>query len=52
MTLDIPKKRLVRATHEPPDAAKLLPPGVDQARLLRRACEAEAVAQLDEILKR
>jgi hypothetical protein len=45
-------ERLLKAAREAHDAAKLLPPGVDQARLLRRACEAEAVAQLDEILKR
>jgi hypothetical protein len=65
MTLDVPKKRrrrlkqavslgerLLRAAREARDAAKQLPPGVDQARLLRRAREAEAVAQLDEILRR
>ena len=45
-------ERLLRAAREARDAAKQLPPGVDQARLLRRAREAEAVAQLDEMLKR
>jgi hypothetical protein len=65
MTLDLPKRRrrrlkqttslgerLLRAAREARDAAKQLPPGVDQARLLRRAREAEAVAQLDAMLKR
>jgi len=65
MTLDVSKKRrrrfkqttplgerLLQAAREARAAAKQLPPGVDQARLLKRAREAEAVAQLDELLKR
>jgi hypothetical protein len=63
--LDIPKKRrrrvkqtaslgerLLQSAREARAAAKQLPPGVDQARLLKHAREAEAVAQLDELLKR
>ncbi|WP_407158649.1 hypothetical protein [Bradyrhizobium sp. STM 3557] len=45
-------ERLLRAAREARAAARQLPPGVDQARLLKRAREAEAVAQLDEMLKR
>ena len=43
---------MLQAAREARDAAKQMPPGVDQARLLKRAREAEAVAQLDELLKR
>jgi len=64
MTLDIPKKRrrrfkqvaplserLLQSAREAREAARQLPPGLDQARLLKRAREAEAVAQLNELLK-
>ncbi len=65
MTLDLPKKRrrrfkqttslsdrLLQAAREARDAARLLPPGADQSRLLQRAHEADAVARLDEFLKK
>jgi hypothetical protein len=44
-------ERLLRSAREARDAAERLPPGQDQMRLLRRAREAEAIAQLDEYLK-
>ncbi|WP_315705583.1 MULTISPECIES: hypothetical protein [unclassified Bradyrhizobium] len=44
-------ERLLKSAREARDAAKQLPPGADQARLLRRAREAEAIAQLEEFLR-
>ncbi len=44
-------ERLLKSAREARDAAKQLPPGIDQARLLRRAREAEAIAQLEEFLR-
>lgn len=65
MTQDVPKKRrrrfkqtaplserLLQSAREARTAAKQLPPGGDQVQLLKRAREAEAAAQLDELLKR
>jgi hypothetical protein len=44
-------ERLLRAARDARDAAKLLPPGLDQNRLLKRAREAEAIAQLEQFLR-
>lgn len=44
-------ERLLQSARDARDAAKQMPPGLDQARLLRRAREAEAIAQLDEFLR-
>ena len=44
-------ERLLQSAREARDEAKQLPPGIDQARLLRRAREAEAIAQLEEFLR-
>jgi hypothetical protein len=44
-------ERLLRTAREARDAAKLLPPGLDQSRLLKRAREAEAIAQLEQFLR-
>lgn len=43
-------ERLLQTAHAARDAAKQLPPGMDQAELLRRAREAEAIAQLEAFL--
>ncbi|CCD98618.1 hypothetical protein [Bradyrhizobium sp. STM 3809] len=63
MEVDIPKKRrrrvkqtmtlaerLLKTAREARDLAKRLPPGIEQARQLRRAREAEAIAELDRFL--
>jgi hypothetical protein len=44
-------ERLLRSAREARDAAQQLPPGLDQMRLLKRAREAEAIAQLEEFLR-
>lgn len=44
-------ERLLQSARDARDAAKQMPPGLDQARMLRRAREAEAIAQLDEFLR-
>ncbi|CCD97033.1 conserved hypothetical protein [Bradyrhizobium sp. ORS 375] len=43
-------ERLLRAAREARDMAKRLPPGIEQARQLRRAREAEAIVELDRFL--
>ena len=43
-------ERLLQAAREARETAKRLPPGVEQARELRRAREAEAIAELDRFL--
>ncbi|CAL78577.1 conserved hypothetical protein [Bradyrhizobium sp. ORS 278] len=63
MEVEIPKKRrrrvkqtmtlgerLLQTAREARDMAKRLPPGIEQARQLRRAREAEAIAELDRFL--
>jgi len=44
-------ERLLQTAREARETAKRLPPGVEQARQLRRAREAEAIAELDRFLK-
>jgi hypothetical protein len=44
-------ERLLKSAREARAAAERLSPGVDKGRLLKRALEAEAVAQLDEFLR-
>ena len=44
-------ERLLKSAREARAAAAQLPPGLDQARLLRRAREAEAIAQLEHFLR-
>ncbi len=44
-------ERLLQTAREAREAAKRLPPGVEQARQLRRAREAEAIADLDQFLQ-
>ncbi|MGJ4949031.1 hypothetical protein [Bradyrhizobium sp. HKCCYLS20291] len=44
-------ERLLQAAREARDIAKHLPPGIEQARHLRRAREAEAIVELDRFLK-
>ena len=44
-------ERLLQTAHEARETAKRLPPGVEQARQLKRAREAEAIADLDQFLK-
>jgi len=43
-------ERLLLTAREARETAKRLPPGVEQARQLRRAREAEAIAELDRFL--
>ncbi|MBR1138188.1 MAG: hypothetical protein E6614_37855 [Bradyrhizobium sp.] len=43
-------ERLLQTAREARDQAKRLPPGIEQARQLRRAREAEAIAELDRFL--
>jgi len=43
-------ERLLQTAHAARDAAKQSPPGMDQAELLRRVHEAEAIAQLEAFL--
>jgi len=43
-------ERLLQTARAAREAAKKLPPGLDQAQLLRRAREAEAIAQLEAFL--
>jgi len=63
MELDIQKKRrrrvkqtmslgerLLQTAREARELAKRLPPGIEQARQLRRAREAEAIVELDRFL--
>ncbi|MGC2774115.1 MAG: hypothetical protein WA418_00600 [Bradyrhizobium sp.] len=42
--------RLLQTAREARDMAKRLPPGIEQARQLRRAREAEAIVELDRFL--
>ncbi|CCD85259.1 conserved protein of unknown function [Bradyrhizobium sp. ORS 285] len=63
MEVEIPKKRrrrvkqtmtlgerLLQTAREARDMAKRLPPGIEQARQLRRAREAEAIVELERFL--
>ncbi|WP_315739926.1 MULTISPECIES: hypothetical protein [unclassified Bradyrhizobium] len=43
-------ERLLEMAREARDRAKRLPPGIEQARQLRRAREAEAIVELDRFL--
>ncbi|MGJ5208692.1 hypothetical protein [Bradyrhizobium sp. HKCCYLR20261] len=43
-------ERLMQTAREARDLAKRLPPGIEQARQLRRAREAEAIVELDRFL--
>ncbi|WP_257169190.1 hypothetical protein [Bradyrhizobium sp. SRS-191] len=63
MEVEIPKKRrrrvkqtmtlgerLLQTAREARDMARRLPPGIEQARQLRRAREAEAIVELERFL--
>jgi hypothetical protein len=45
-------ERLLQSAREAREAAERLPAGADRVRLLKLAREAEAVAQIDEMLKK
>jgi hypothetical protein len=44
-------ERLMQMARKARETAELLPPGVEQAEQLRRAREAEAIADLDQFLR-